>query len=249
LIRRTPDDYAEAATHFKRAVSLDPEYSRAYAALAATYWEGWERWWYRQLGFEEWMGPRNEAEKYLEIALRKPTALAHQVASEVRRQQDRHADMVHEAETAVQLDPNDPNSYVGLSLALLLDGNAEGALMAADRAINLDPQNPAYYLYLKGMAQFSLEQYEQAAEFLERALELNPANFSPNNFLIPTYARLGRIDAARERVTKHPLPISIDWMKYYYRFRRPEDWIRFADGLRLAGVPDVATKLPPPPED
>ena len=249
FVRRTPADYAEAATQFKRAVSLDPEYSRAYAALAATYWEGWERWWYKQLGFDEWNGPREEAEKYLEIALRKPTAIAHQVASEVRRHQDRHADMVREAKAAVEFDPNDPNSYIGLSLALLLDGNAEGALEAADRAMILDPQNPAYYFYLKGMANFSLERYEQAAEYLERALERNPANFSANNFLIPTYAHLGRIDVARERLAKHPLPLSVDWIEYYYRYKHPEDWARLADGLRLAGVPDVATKLPRPPED
>jgi TolB-like protein/class 3 adenylate cyclase len=248
-VQRTPADYVEAASHFKHAVALDPEYSRAYAALAATYWEGWERWWYKQLGFDEWNGPREEAVKYLETAMMKPTALAHQVASEVYRQQDRHADMVREANAAVQMDPNDPFSYVALSLALLLDGDAEGALEAADRALILDPQNPAYYLYLKGMASFSLERYEQAADYLERAMKLNPANFSANNFLIPTYAHLGRIDAAKERVAKHPLPMSLDWMAYSYRFKNPEDWARYAEGMHLAGVPDVATKLPRPPED
>ena len=115
--------------------------------------------------------------------------------------------------------------------------------------MQLDPQNPAYYLYLKGMASFSLKQYEQAAEFLERALALNPANYSQNNFIIPSYAQLGRIDDAKDRVAKHPLPLSSDWMKYYYRFRRSQDWEHYADGLRKAGVPEVATKLPRPPED
>jgi len=249
FIRRTPQDYAEAVKHFKRAISLDPDYSRAYAALASTYWEGWERWWYKQLGFDEWIGPRHEAEKFLEIALKEPTALAHQVASEVYRQQGRHADMVREAETAVQLEPNNPNSYVGLSLTLLLDGDGEGMLQAADRAMNLDPQNPAFYLYLKGMAHFSLKQYKQAAEFLERALELNPANFSANNFLIPSYAYLGRLDEAKERVAWHHVPISIDWMKYYYPYKSEVDWDHFANGLRKAGVPEIATKVFRPPDD
>jgi TolB-like protein/class 3 adenylate cyclase len=248
-IRRTPADYADAAKHFKRAIALDADYSRAYAALASTYWEGWERWWYKQLGFDEWMGPRKQAEQYLEIALRKPTALAHQVASEVRRQQGRHEDMIHEAETAVRLDPNDPNSYIALTWALALDGNAEDALAAVDRAMVLDPHYPAFYLYLKGFVYFSLEQYEQAAEFLERALERNPVNFSPNVILIPTYAHLGRIDAAKERLAKHPLPLSIDWVKYYWRYKRPDDMARLADGLRHAGVPDVAKDAPAPPKN
>ncbi len=247
--RRTPADSAEAAEHFKRAIALDPDYSRAYAALASTYWEGWERWWYKHLGFDEWIAPRREAEKYLEMAMRKPTGLAHQVASEVARHEDRHADMVREAKAAVELEPNDPNSYIGLMLALMLDGDAEGALAAADKAMLMDPHYPAYYLYLKGMAYFSMKKYDKAADFLERALEQNPTNFSPNNYLIPTYAYLGRIGDAKERVEWHPIPISLDWMKYYYRFKNPEDWEHLANGHRLAGVPEVATKVFPPPEN
>ena len=248
-LNRTAEDYAEAVIHFKRAVALDPNYSRAYAALASTYWEGWERWWYKQLGFDEWIGPRREAEKYLAIAMKNPTALAHEVASEVARQEDRHADMVREAETAVRMDPNDPNNYIGLMLALMLDGDARGALEAVDRAMVLDPHYPAYYLYLKGMAYFSLKDYTQAAGYLERALERNPKNFSANNFLIPTYAYLGRIEDAKRRVAWHPLPISLDWMKYYYRYKNEEDWEHFARGLRMAGVPDVATEVFRPPND
>ena len=246
---RTPENYAEASKHFKRAIELDPDYSRAHAALASTYWEGWERWWHEPLGFEEWLGPRQEAERYLEIALKNPTALAHQVASEVRRQESRHADMVREAETAVQLDPNDPNSYVALTWALALTGKPEEALTAVDRALALDPHHPAFYLYLKGFVKFMLKEYDVAADLLERALELNPANFSAKNILIPTYAYLGKLDAAKEQLASHPLPLSIDWVGYYWRYKEPSDWEHLAEGLRLAGVPDVATQLPKPPKD
>jgi TolB-like protein/class 3 adenylate cyclase len=248
-VRRTPEDYAEAIGHFERAVVLDPDYSRAYAALASTYWEGWERWWNKQLGFEDWIGPRREAERYLEIAMKDPTALAHQVASEVRRHEDRHADMLREARTAVQLEPNNPNSYIALILALVLDGNAKGALAAVDRATALDPYYPAFYLYLKGVVNFSLEKYDETAELIERALERNPANFPANIFLIATYAHLGRIEEAKEKLAKHPIPLSIDWMKYYWRYKNPEDMDRLLDGLRTAGAPEAATLVPVPPRD
>lgn len=248
FVRRTPEDYAAAAGYFKRAVDLDPDYGRAYAALAATYWEGWERWWFKPLGFDDWMGPRREAEKYLEIALQRPTALAHQVASEVRRQERRHDDMLREARTAVRLDPNDPNSYVALTWALTIYGKHAEALDAIDRALSLDPHFPAFYIYLKGVVLFSLERYEEAIELLERALERNPANFSPNNLLIASYAHLGNMEKARERLAWHPIPMSIDWMEYYYVYRNPEDWERLANGLRLAGAPEVATKVPTPAE-
>ena len=36
-LRQTPEDFRAAIVHFKKAVELDPQYGRAYAALAATY--------------------------------------------------------------------------------------------------------------------------------------------------------------------------------------------------------------------
>jgi TolB-like protein len=241
-VRRTPGGYQEASRHFRRAIELDPDYGRTYAALASTYWEVWERRWHKHLGFEEPIGVRRQAEQYLQIALKNPTALAHQVASEVRRQEGRHTEMVREAETAVRLDPNDPNSYMALTWALAFAGKAEDALAAIDHAMLLNPHYPAFYLYTKGFVYFMLKQYEEAGEFLERALERNPANFPVRNILISTYAHLGRIDLAKEQIALYPLPLGIDLLKFYYPFKYSEDWAHMAEGLRQAGVPEVVAK-------
>jgi tetratricopeptide (TPR) repeat protein len=49
--RGTPDDFVQAISYFEKAVELDPNYSRAYAALAAIYWKsaryGWRKLWRR----------------------------------------------------------------------------------------------------------------------------------------------------------------------------------------------------------
>ena len=50
-LRQTPEDFRAAIDHFKKAVELDPKYGRAYAALAATYWEASTRYWDVALGF------------------------------------------------------------------------------------------------------------------------------------------------------------------------------------------------------
>lgn len=39
LLRRTPEDAVEAIAFFRQAIKLDPDYSRAYAALAQIYWD------------------------------------------------------------------------------------------------------------------------------------------------------------------------------------------------------------------
>ncbi|MBP1699486.1 MAG: guanylyl cyclase, partial [Deltaproteobacteria bacterium] len=50
-LRQTPEDFRVAIVHFKKAVELDPNYGRAYAALASTYWEAYTRYWDVALGF------------------------------------------------------------------------------------------------------------------------------------------------------------------------------------------------------
>ena len=39
-LRLTPEDFAKAASSFRKAIELDPNYGRAYAALALVYWTG-----------------------------------------------------------------------------------------------------------------------------------------------------------------------------------------------------------------
>src|SRR5262249_53360934 len=48
--RATPDDYAKAIAYLEEAVKLDPNYSRAYAALAMVYFSAYDRWWHESIG-------------------------------------------------------------------------------------------------------------------------------------------------------------------------------------------------------
>ncbi|MEE9602130.1 MAG: adenylate/guanylate cyclase domain-containing protein, partial [Thermoguttaceae bacterium] len=91
--RRTPGEFAKAVGYFERAVELDQQYGRAYAALAIIYWKSW-LWsvmtmspmtparWTRTLDIPVVYAP-DRAKEYLDMAMRNPTALAHQVASEM----------------------------------------------------------------------------------------------------------------------------------------------------------------------
>ena len=92
--RFTADDFVKAIPYFERAVDLDPDYGRAYAALAAVYWRSnghWASWvdgrdWAAKVNpadnnYLSFKGAREKAEKLLELAMRDPTPLAHQIAS------------------------------------------------------------------------------------------------------------------------------------------------------------------------
>ena len=71
-LRQTPEDFRTAIDYFKKAIELDPNYGRAYAALAATYWEASTRYWDIALGFSRHQEARFQAEQFLAKAMRDP---------------------------------------------------------------------------------------------------------------------------------------------------------------------------------
>jgi adenylate cyclase len=60
----TRDDLIQAIPYFEQAVKLDPKYSRAYAALAASYWRCSLLDWSSNLGLASWEA-EEKAKQYL----------------------------------------------------------------------------------------------------------------------------------------------------------------------------------------
>jgi len=152
-VRRTPDDFAEAVRYLKKAIELDPNYGRAYAALALTYWESQHNFWSQSLGVP-WHEARLQAERYLQTAMKTPTALVYQVASKMLIDSHEHEEAITKAQRAIALDPNDANSYLAIAYALIHAGRPEEALDFLKTAMRLDPNYPAYYLFVLGLAHF-----------------------------------------------------------------------------------------------
>ena len=85
-LRETPDDLAKAVQSFKKAIELDPNYGRAYAALALAYCMGsWcSRSGQRTGGLElRGLEARLRARQYLKQAMKNPTSIAHHVNSHI----------------------------------------------------------------------------------------------------------------------------------------------------------------------
>jgi len=250
-LRQTPEEFRAAIVDFKKAAELDPNYGRAYAALAAIYWESNTRFWGQAIG----LGTYNEetlymAEQFLAKAKRQPTPLAYQVASAMAVHSQQPEEGIAEARSAIASDPNDPDGYVALAGALSFTGKTGEALDAIERAMRLNPHYPASYVYQLGLAQFSANRLTDAAASLERVLAMSPDDYWSQRLLLATYGLLGRrADAARlvEAMKRNDQrgsraasldPLTIRALAYWYPFARPDDARRFADGLRKAGVPE-----------
>ena len=150
--------FAEAKIHLEKAVELDPEFARANAALAVLYWKAVQT---AAPGLRQGLGVTNHAALdavrtkpllLLKKAMRKPTALAHGLMSQVYLYRYLHDEALSEIERAVAMDPNDPELYAWMSTILWFMGKNREAIESAKMGQRLDPNNPAPYLILLGNA-------------------------------------------------------------------------------------------------
>ena len=137
-------------------MELDDTYSRAYAALASTYWDMHLNRWGWVVPIEGWLA-RERSETYLEQAMRDPTPLAHRVAAAMRAFERRHDEAVAAAERALAIDPNGAESLIAMAVALNWAGRAAEARPFVERAMRLDPHYPAYYTFVLGLASFAMD--------------------------------------------------------------------------------------------
>ena len=244
-LRSNAKDTAAAITSLKRATELDPEYGRAYAALALAYFRVVESLWGKELGKDEpyfWRG----AHVYVELAKRYPTPLSHTVEALQAAGQGRAEDARRDAGRAIALDPNDPEAHIGMAWALTISGEPAEALHFVATAMRLNPNYPSHYVSARGMALFTMGDLQQAAEVFEEGVGRNPGATTLFLPLGSVLAQLGRREEARQMLLKfrpggdqkglENLPeaytFPFNWDYEHARLRE-----RLYDGLRVAALP------------
>jgi tetratricopeptide (TPR) repeat protein len=106
--------------------------------------------------------------------------------------------------------------------------------------MRLDPLYPAYPLLLLGEAHFNMEQYEEAVDFIKRAIKHNPDIVNVKSvyqgrgsiFLIAAYGHLGRLKEAQDAGSKMIRGIDLKYIPFMYS----KDDDRLANGLIKAGA-------------
>ncbi|MCI0431155.1 MAG: hypothetical protein L0210_11530 [Rhodospirillales bacterium] len=242
--RTTREDYAKAIPYFEDAIRLDPDYGRAYAALAMVYIGAYYARWNDRLGLTR-QDARARARQYLQEAQKRPTALAHQVAGYVLMTDWQHAAALAEFKEAIALEPGEPWGYALMAWTLTSAGRPAEALAHILTAIRLDPHSPPFFRFVLGLAKFSLEQFEEAAAALENSTKLNPDFESAFLLLGATYGYLGRKEDARIAIARYNnIKIGRGGIPLVVSMCPPLDLskdvavARLHEGLRLAGVPE-----------
>ena len=237
------EDFEIAEIHFKKALQIDPQNSRAHAALALIYWQAWLQKWHENYGTPH-AGWRR-AWKELDKAMRNPTPLTHSTMSAMLLINRRYEESIAEAEKAIKLNKNNPSGYLALADVLGYSGLAESAIEYAKKGMRLDPNFVAPYLYVIGRTQFDMGNYGDATISLKRALAVNPKDRDAAIMLIACYGQQGLIDDAKlvlntlnkEHKFQKLRPVTIDWLKNRWPYKAKVARDHLIEGMEKAGVP------------
>ena len=173
LVSLTKDGNTKARQMFEKAIQLDPKYAMAYAYLGQNYYFGWG------LTFNpnpNALGRASQMEQQA-IALDDSLSFPHsELAPHLCDTRDsiiRRSPRPNEASLSI---PTPLLAICGWRTYSMSSGRPAEALVAADKAMRLDPRNPDNYLYEQGFAYTRLGRWAEAIPALKRYSTLYPHN-------------------------------------------------------------------------
>ena len=145
------------------------------------------------------------------------------------------------AEKVVAFNPSFAEGFAGLGFILHYVGRSEEAVACLDRAMTLDPFCTDMILHFQGQALYQLGRYDEAVAILKRRILRNPDTDASRALLAAAYGQIGLIEEAREawRGLMQVNPkYSIEQRRKVLPYKNPDDFERFVEGLRKAGLPE-----------
>jgi TolB-like protein/DNA-binding winged helix-turn-helix (wHTH) protein/Tfp pilus assembly protein PilF len=227
-----------ARRHFEEAVDLDPGFARAYAGLALTYSreaiDGWTSMPSRSLQ----LAARFAAEA---AGMDPSLPQMYFATGQIRLFQRRHAQAIHAAERAIDVNPNYADAYALLAWTLNYAGRPRKAAAALEMAMQLNPRPPASYLEILGEIHFAQARYGDSAATFRRVLDINPGYLRARLWNAAALVRAGSTGLAEweiDEVLVASPNLTLARLEFSFPFRNLRTLESVLRALRDAGVPD-----------
>jgi TolB-like protein/DNA-binding winged helix-turn-helix (wHTH) protein/Tfp pilus assembly protein PilF len=234
--RSTEVDNARARELYLRAIELDPAFARAHAAVALTHTEDFRHGWGADPAgsIRQAVARARQAVALDDSIPQTLWALGYVYVS--NKQNDEGAAA---AERAIALDPNNADAHMTLAYARVYQNSPQDAIALVRKAMRLNPRYPSQYPSILGRAYYHLGQYEQAAETLRHAVELNPNRTPARLYLVLSYVAQGKLEEASWEISEilvNDPGFSVATVDQILPVSDPRELARMQGDLRRAGL-------------
>jgi len=153
----------------------------------------------------------------------------------------RYDEAVSAAEKMIAFNPNFAWGHHELGNILHYVGRSDEALQHFERAMALDPYFSDIWLHFQAQAAYQLGRYAEAVGLLKRRILRHPDTDASRALLAASYGQMGLIEEAREawrELLRVNPDYSIEQRRKVLPYKNPDDFERFVEGLRKAGLPE-----------
>jgi len=144
---------------------------------------------------------------------------------------------------AIALNPNMAACWRQRAFASLFAGEHETAIEHVGRALRLDPLDPQIAGLELAMASalMLLGRHDEALDWAKRCHRHNPNAVMNLRVLAAANAFVGNLEEARrivQRILQLDPTLTVSRVRTFAPYRRPEDMLKWLEGIRLAGLPE-----------
>lgn len=237
--QRSKESYELAIDVYRKAIEYDPEYARAYGAMAVILTVQSRRGW-TPLSKQESLNRALELAQKA-VALDRASAQAYWSLGFVHLFRKEYQDATASVEQAIKISPNYADAYGLLAFINNYRGNGKQAEKYIKKAIKLNPHHTFDYPYNLGFAYYNQARYDNAIPYLKQALVRNEQALLPRIVLAACYVRLEQLEDAQweiEQLMIHYPDITRSVIVNDLAYEDDSRLEKLLDDLGKAGLPE-----------
>jgi adenylate cyclase len=243
-MRPRREQMAIGREQLQQAVALDPASAAVHSKLANLHYLEWEFWW-----VDDRPGALRAAHDHASksVVLDERNSHCRWVLAIVQMARGEFEKARLNIEKAIDLNPNDARVRVIHGWYLTAVGEPERAIEEIERARRYDPLEEDWMPWLRGIACYTAQRYEDAVAALS---QINEPYNEIRGWLALSLAQAGRIEEAqamlrkfleiaRDDMVNYPGDRVQDWIEFWRgatQYRNERDFDRVREGLMKAGM-------------